>query len=155
VVVDDDGESPAPCHAMPLPARACGSRERLDRLDREPLLGPGAAMMVPSTSHLCSCFVSARHYPLCSTTFCKDISFNVGIRSNVRWKISEANKRMTSQPRLPRLSVMCQERAPCTIPHDLCTLQSLIRSRYEPDSVRIVGLSDADRIYARFPLLPC
>jgi hypothetical protein len=78
----------------------------------------------------------------------------MGIQINVCWKISEANKRMTSQPRLPRLSVMCQERAPCTIPHDLCTPQSLIRSCYKPDSVRIVGLSDADRIYARFPLLP-
>jgi hypothetical protein len=50
---------------------------------------------------------------------------------------------------------MWQERALCTIQHDLRTLQTLIRARYEPDSVRIVQLSDADRIYARFPLLPC
>jgi hypothetical protein len=49
---------------------------------------------------------------------------------------------------------MCQERAACTIQHDPCTLQTLIRARYEPDSVRIVRLSDADRIYARSSLLP-
>jgi hypothetical protein len=40
------------------------------------------------------------------------------------------------------------------IQHDLRTLQTLIRARYKPDSVRIVQLSDADRIYTRFPLLP-
>jgi hypothetical protein len=64
--------------------------------------------------------------------------------------------RMTSQTRsrLPRLSAVWQERAPCTIPHDSRTLYPLIHSRYEYDSVRIVGLSDADRVSARSPLLP-
>jgi hypothetical protein len=64
--------------------------------------------------------------------------------------------RTTSQTRsrLPRLSAVWQERAPCTIPHDSRTLYPLIHSRYEYDSVRIVGLSDADRVSARSPLLP-